>query len=79
MYSTGTNLTGSGSFTANQSGSSSFSVGMSSSPTFTNVTGSLLNNNATNGFLGTASTYANRADVWKEDRISGTNISSLVL
>ena len=77
--STGTNLTGSATFTANQSGSSSFSVGMSSSPTFTNVYAAL-NNNATNGFLGTASTYANRApDVWKEDRISGTNMwTSLV-
>ena len=72
--STGTNLTGSASFTANQSGNSSFSVGMSSSPTFTNVYAAL-NNNATNGFLGTASTYANRApDVWKEDRISGSNM-----
>mgnify|MGYP003298389531 FL=1 len=72
--STGTNLTGSATFTANQSGSSSFSVGMSSSPTFTNVYAAL-NNNATNGFLGTASTYANRApDVWKEDRISGSNM-----
>ena len=73
--STGTNLTGSATFTANQSGSSSFSVGMSSSPTFTNVYAAL-NNNATNGFLGTASTYANRApDVWKEDRISGSAFS----
>ena len=58
--STGTNLTGSGSFTMNQSGNSTFSVGMSSSPTFTNVYAAL-NNNATNGFLSTGSGYANRA------------------
>ena len=74
------NLFGSATFTANQSGSSSFSVGISATPTFTQVFAQQYNN-STVGYLSTSnSTYANRApDVWKEDRISGTNMwSSLV-
>ena len=74
------NLFGSASFTANQSGNSSFSVGISATPTFTQVFAQQYNN-STVGYLSTSnSTYANRApDVWKEDRISGTNMwTSLV-
>ena len=51
---------------------------MSSSPTFTNVYAAL-NNNATNGFLELLVLMQIGSDVWKEDRISGTNMwSSLV-
>ena len=72
---TGAHLTGSGSFSANQSGNSSMSIGISSTPTFTTVAASLRNNNST-GFISNGSGYASRkADVWLEDRVSGSNFS----